>query len=162
MSDPTELLQRLADRAELTDLVQRYAQRVDARAFDGVADLFTADAELLAPEPPDHLGPHRTLQGPEAIGAELAQLVGFETTVHAVQGHVIEVVSPTHATGQVRCEAHHLSTHPRDGSVRDLVWLIRYDDTYRRDARGWRFSRRAITIDAIDLRTVKRVNPRPN
>lgn len=151
----------LTDRAALQDLVQAYAHLVDARAFDQVAALFTQDAELVAPAPPDHLSPHRTLAGRQAIRDELAQLSGFETTVHAVQGHVLTSVSPTEALGHVRCEAHHVSTRPGEGGVRDLVWLVRYEDTYRRDEQGWRFARRAITIDSIDVRTVKRVNPRP-
>lgn len=151
----------LADRVALQDLVQAYAHLVDARAFDRVAALFTEDAELVAPAPPDHLSPHRVVSGPEAIRGELAQLLGFETTVHAVQGQVVTQVSSTEAVGHVRCEAHHLSTRPDQGGARDLVWLIRYDDTYHRDGKHWRFARRAITIDSIDVRTVKRVNPRP-
>lgn len=152
----------LQDRLDLQDLVQRYAHRVDGREFAGVAELFTPAAVLVAPDPPDRLGPTRELHGPAAIAAELSQLTGFETTSHALLGHVLEPgEDPDTARGHVRCEAHHVSTHPRDGSVRDLVWLLRYADTYRRTDAGWRFARREITVDVVDLRTVKRVNPRP-
>lgn len=47
----------VAERLELSELVHRYAYYVDARRFDEVAELFTADAELVLPDPPHHLEP---------------------------------------------------------------------------------------------------------
>lgn len=149
----------LRDRAEIADLVQRYAWAVDSRDFDGVARLFTPEAVLVAPAPPQELGPARELLGPQAIRAELAQLTAFDTTVHGLHGHLVSPGErPDQARGQVRCEAHHLSTH--EGTVRDLVWLLRYADTYARSNGAWLFARREITVDVIDLRTVKRVKSR--
>lgn len=149
----------LDDRAALTDLVQRYAHLVDARDFVAVSGLFEPDGVLRAPAPPDHLGPHRTVQGADAIGAELAQLTHFETTVHALTGHLFEAVQDDEAVGHVRCEAHHVSTH--SSGVRDLVWLLRYTDRYRRSEGRWRFAERALHVDVIEVREVKRVAPRP-
>lgn len=152
----------LHDRWGISDLVQRYAHLVDAREFSGVADLFEADAVLMPPNPPVDLGPSRELHGASAIAEELGQLGNFLMTSHGLLGHLV-TPGPTADTahGDVKCEAHHLSEHPKDGSLRDLVWLLRYRDDYRRTAGVWKFTRREITIDVVDLRTVKRVNPRP-
>ena len=64
------------DRAALTDLVHRYAARVDDRQFTSLADLFTDDAELMLPDPPAVLDPVTTHRGHPAIGAALVQRRG--------------------------------------------------------------------------------------
>jgi hypothetical protein len=38
-----------------------------------------------------------------------------------------------------------------------VVWHLRYDDEYRRTDAGWRIARRALTINAIEARPVRRV-----
>lgn len=42
----------------------------------------------------------------------------------------------------------------------DVVWHLRYDDDYRLTDEGWRISRRALTINAIETRPMRRLLPR--
>jgi hypothetical protein len=39
------------------------------------------------------------------------------------------------------------------------VWHLRYDDEYVRTGQQWLFSRRALTINAIETRRVRRLRP---
>jgi ketosteroid isomerase-like protein len=42
----------VGDRLALAELPERYAALVDARDLDRLADLFSADAVLVTPDPP--------------------------------------------------------------------------------------------------------------
>ncbi len=146
-------------RVELASLVNAYAYAVDARDRTLVASLFTTDGVLKVPSAPEHLAPVRELRGPAAIAAELAQLDAFVVTSHAITGHHIIDSDGTTARGVTRCEAHHVSRRA-DGELRDLVWNLRYSDEYRCTQDGWQFARRELTIDIVDVRSVRDATPR--
>ena len=147
------------DRAALTDLVHRYAARVDDRQFEAVVELFTETAELILPDPPTTLEPVRSHHGHAAIGDAVAAVAATIRTQHAIVGEVYEVDSPAGAArGRIVCIAHHWVRH--DDQIRDVAWHLRYQDEYRHIAgTGWRIRRRALTIDAIDTRPVRHVRP---
>jgi 3-phenylpropionate/cinnamic acid dioxygenase small subunit len=147
------------DRMALSDLVHRYAANVDDRRFDSVARLFTATAELTVPEPPAALQPIHSHRGQEAIAAAVAAVAAVTRTEHAIVGEVYdEAARPGTASGRVACIAHHWSQ--RGDEVFDVVWHLRYDDDYRLTDAGWRISRRALTINAIETRTARKLRPR--
>lgn len=146
-----------AARAAVHDLVARYAAAVDDRRFDVVADLFTDDAVLLAPDPPTALGPTVAHDGPAAIGAAMAALAGFTATFHAVHGVVVDLSDNETATGRVTCTAHHMNAG--GDRHRDLVWHLVYRDTYRHTGAGWRFARRELRIISIDTANPRAVGP---
>ena len=147
------------DRAALSDLVHRYAAGVDERQFDSVAELFTAAAELSVPEPPAALQPVHTHRGREAIAAAAAAVAAVIRTEHAIVGEVYDGAErPGGARGRIACIAHHWSR--RGDEVVDAVWHLRYDDAYELTAAGWRIDRRALTINAIETRPVRRLRPR--
>jgi ketosteroid isomerase-like protein len=137
-----------ADRVELLDLVHRYAAEVDARNLDAVAALFTPDGVLVTPDPPKVLDPVHEARGREAITAQLHSLDAIPRTFHAVVGSVFE----DNSTGRVACVAHHLLP---DGKT-DLVWHVRYADSYQRTDDGWRIASRRLHIDVIETRAVAR------
>jgi ketosteroid isomerase-like protein len=143
------------DRLALSDLVHRYAAYVDAGDVDDVMALFTDDAVMVVPEPPDRLGPvveHHRDRIPEAMAA----LAGMTRTVHEIVGEVYDATAdPDQARGAVKGVAHHVMT-AADGPS-DVVWRLRYGDDYRRTDDGWRFARRELTIDLIETRDVARV-----
>ncbi|WP_068187771.1 nuclear transport factor 2 family protein [Mycobacterium sp. UM_CSW] len=148
-----------ADRAALSDLVHRYAAHVDDRQFDSVATLFTETAELTVPDPPDALEPVHSHCGREAIGAAVAAVAAVTRTEHAIVGEVYDgTETGGSAAGRVACIAHHWSH--RGDEVLDVVWHLRYDDEYRLTDAGWRISRRALTVNAIETRPVRRLRPR--
>lgn len=145
------------DRSALSDLVHRYAARVDERQFDAVAALFTDDAVLEVPEPPKALRPIHAHRGRDAITAAVASVTAVVRTEHAIVGEVYDAAGPGAARGRVACIAHHWDQ--RGDELVDVVWHLRYDDEYRRSDR-WRISRRALTINAIETRAARRLRPR--
>ncbi len=147
------------DRAALSDVVHRYAAHVDDRQFDSVAALFTVAAELTVPEPPDVLRPIHSHRGPEEIAAAVAAVAQTVRTEHAIVGEVYDEGPRSGiALGRIACIAHHWNR--RADEVVDVVWHLRYDDEYELTDGDWRISRRALTINAIETRPVRRLLPR--
>jgi len=148
----------IADRLAVADLVHLYAAAVDDKRFDDVVELFTDTAELRLPDPPRSLDPVRYSQGRDGVRAAMASLARIARTEHAIVG---EVYAPgtdaDYALGRITCVAHHWSL--ADGEVTDLVWHLRYDDEYLRTRSGWRIHGRALTINAIETRPVRRLRP---
>lgn len=147
------------DRIALSELVHRYAANVDDRQFGAVAALFTTAAVLVVPEPPADLVPLHVHRGREAIGIAVAAVAAVVRTEHAIVGEVYDAArrSPGAATGRVTCIAHHWNR--RDDEFVDVVWHLRYDDEYQVTDAGWRISHRALTINAIETRPVRRLRP---
>ncbi|TQS26621.1 nuclear transport factor 2 family protein [Microbispora sp. KK1-11] len=154
MSDVTA-----ADAAALADLVARYALYADERDTARLTGLFTPDGVLVLPDPPRALGPVLTRTGHEEIAAAMTALESLTMTFHALAGQVVDPgPEPGTATGAVACVAHHLSE--RADGPSDLVWHLRYADTYRRLDGAWRIARREVRIDWIETRPVRRVRGR--
>ncbi|GAB3477669.1 nuclear transport factor 2 family protein [Nocardiopsis coralliicola] len=147
-----------ADAAALAALAARYAARVDARDTAGAAALFTADADLVLPDPPADLGPVRRVRGRAAIAAALDLPGSLLLTFHALAGHTADAgPGPDTASGRTACVAHHLS-HTGSGTA-DLVWHLHYADDYRREDGTWLFRRRRLYIDFIATAPVRRWRP---
>lgn len=147
----------VADRLALTDLVHLYAAAVDDRRFGDVVELFTETAELRLPDPPRSLDPVRHHQGRGGVRTAMAALSNVARTEHAIVG---EVYAPgtdaDYALGRITCVAHHFTT---GNEPSDLVWHLRYDDEYLRTRSGWRIHGRALTINAIEARPIRRLRP---
>jgi hypothetical protein len=145
----------VADRLALADLVHLYAAAVDDRRFDDVVELFTDTAELRLPDPPRSLEPVRLLRGRDGVRAAMNALV-VERTEHAIVGEVYaDGPEPGYALGRITAVAHHWASAGE--KVTDLVWHLRYDDEYLRTKSGWRIHGRALTINAIETRPVRRL-----
>ncbi|MDF1604658.1 nuclear transport factor 2 family protein [Nocardioides sp. YIM 152315] len=142
-----------ADRLAVTELAHRYAAGVDDLDPDAVADLFTPDAVLVAPDPPRHLDPVTEHHGRDGVRAALAALAPFRRTVHEVTGVVVDAVAADTATGRVTGVAHHYLE--RADGLTDIRWRVRYDDRYVRTERGWRIARRAVTVLALETVPVR-------
>lgn len=149
-----------ADRLALADLVHIYASAVDDRRFDDVAELFTDNAELRLPDPPRTLEPVRRHHGRDGVRTAMASLAVIARTEHAIVGEVYAAADePDYALGRITCIAHHFSLRGEHAS--DLVWHLRYDDEYLRTRVGWRIHGRALTINAIETRDVRRLRLPP-
>ena len=150
----------VADRLAVSDLVHLYASAVDDRRFADVIELFTATAELRLPDPPRSLDPVLRHHGRDGVRTALSALARVTRTEHAIVG---EVYAPSddagYALGRITCIAHHWTVTGE--SVTDVVWHLRYDDEYLRTGRGWRIHGRALTINAIETPTVRRVRGHP-
>jgi hypothetical protein len=150
----------VADRVALADLVHLYAAAVDDRRFGDVVELFSETAELRLPDPPRSLEPVRTLRGRDGVRSAMGALSGLARTEHAIIG---EVYAPgtdgDYALGRITCIAHHFSV--ADDGATDLMWHLRYDDEYLRTRAGWRIHGRALTINAIETRPIRRLRAHP-
>lgn len=150
----------VADRLALADLVHLYAAAIDDRRFGDVVELFTETAELRLPDPPRTLDPVRTHRGRDGVRSAMAAVSGLARTEHAIVG---EVYAPgadvDYALGRIACVAHHFTVHGDEPS--DLIWHLRYDDEYLRTRTGWRIHGRALTINAIAVRPIRRLRPHP-
>ena len=147
------------DRAALADLVHRYAAYVDDRQFDSVAELFTDTGELAVPDPPGAMEPVHHHRGRQSVAAAVSAVASVTRTEHAIVGEVYDATAgPGAARGRIACIAHHWNE--RGGEIVDVAWHLRYDDEYALTDAGWRISRRALTINAIETRPVRRVLPR--
>ena len=148
-----------ADRLALADLVHLYASAVDDRRFDDVIELFTHTAELRLPDPPRSLEPVRPHHGRDGVRAAMAALADpskVTRTEHAIVGEVYAGGDRAdYALGRITCIAHHWTI--ADNQITDLVWHLRYDDEYMRTPKGWRIHGRALTINAIETRPVRRL-----
>jgi SnoaL-like domain len=148
------------DRLALSDLVHLYASGVDDRRFDDVVELFTDTAELRLPDPPRTLEPVRHHHGRDGVRAAMAMLATVDRTEHAIVGEVYAAGDDAnYALGRITCIAHHWTV--ADGQTTDLVWHLRYDDEYSRTRAGWRIHGRALTINAIETRPVRRLRAYP-
>jgi hypothetical protein len=149
----------IADRLAVADLVHLYAAAVDDRRFDDVVELFTETAELHLPDPPRALDPVRVLHGRDGVRAAMTALA-VERTEHAIVGEVYaDGLVPGCALGRITAVAHHWTR--RADQVTDLVWHIRYDDEYLLTKSGWRIHGRALTINAIETRPIRRLRDVP-
>ena len=150
----------VTDRLALTDLVHLYAAAVDDRRFDDVIQLFTDTAELRLPDPPRILEPVRRFNGHDGVRSAMAALAGVARTEHAIVGEVYaEGTEANYALGRITCVAHHWSHS--DEEATDLVWHLRYDDEYLLSPSGWRIHGRALTINAIETRPIRRLREHP-
>jgi hypothetical protein len=150
----------VSDRLALADLVHLYAAAVDDRRFGDVVELFTETAELRLPDPPRSLDPVLAHSGRDGVRSAMAALTSLARTEHAIVGEVYAPGSDAdYALGRITCVAHHFSV-TGDGAS-DLIWRLRYDDEYLRTRSGWRIHGRALTINAIETRPVRRLRPHP-
>lgn len=120
-------LRRLLDRADIHDLLARFAHCLDQRDFTGYAALFTEDGTLRLPD-----AEHRGREGlAEFVEADLGR---YPRTHHMSTNHLVEVDGDT-ATSASSMHAVHLRSadDPTDW------WAVggRYEHTYRRVDGTW-------------------------
>ena len=131
-----------AERRELHELVERYAQAVDRHDGAAVAELFTEDGVLATWMDPATGKPTGDHNGRAAIAAAIDGLSRYAATHHTISSHTSSVEG-LHATGETLCTAHHLT----DGKKKlDRVLYIRYVDTFIRTSGPWLFSRREVHV----------------
>src|SRR4051794_4317627 len=131
----------VADRDEISALVYRYAELLDAGDFDGVVALF-ADATWRS----DATG--AVLRTPEEIRAvydRIALYDGTPKTRHLMNNLVIDLVDGAdEATG--RCY-YTVLQGIEPGAPLQVILAGRYVDRYRRGPDGWQFADRLFIVD---------------
>jgi hypothetical protein len=133
------------DAVALRQLVDRYADAVDARDGDGLRAAFTAGGILRVQADG---GPVENEWSGAGVVGSLDVLAGFDRTFHHVGGCVFDTDGDA-ATGRVHCAAHHYE-RTTNGPV-DLVMMILYHDRYANEAGGWRIAERRVAIQWTEL-----------
>jgi hypothetical protein len=137
---------RTEDSVALRDLVDRYADAIDRRDEDALRSLFTEDGVLRVQA--DDGPPESEWTGPDVVQS-LDAVRGYAVTLHHIGSCVFDEETADHATGRVRCLAHHYD-RTGNGPV-DLVMTIVYHDRYARQADGWRIAERRVAIQWTEL-----------
>ena len=121
-----------ADVVAIEQVLYRYAYALDARDYDALDDVFTADANLHTSG--------GTLMSPAGYKAMCeTELAKLDATHHMVTNTTV-IVEDDHATARAYFQAQHvkLSLKP-DSQFLMAGWV---DDELRRDDHGWRITDR--------------------
>jgi len=122
---------RLEARAEIAELLARYAFLLDDHRFEAVGELFVPDARFGSPG--------STHLGREAIVANYRALAEvYPVTLHEARGFVLEFRDDEHARGEV------LGFSEQASGRHTVVTSFRYDDEYVRLDGRWRFASRQV------------------
>jgi hypothetical protein len=122
---------RLEARAEIAELLTRYAFLIDDHEFDALGQLFTPDARFGSPGS-THVGRDAIVANYRALG-EL-----YPITLHEARGSVLEFLDDDHARGQV------LGFSEQASSANTVITSFRYADEYVRLDGRWRFASRQV------------------
>lgn len=135
-------LEEMRDLAELRRIAELYAQGADRRDKSLWHAVLVEDCVIE--------GPGFSIAGREAnLGSIDALGQMFRATVHRVHNQVATVTGDE-ASGETYCTADHLLNDT--DSV--LVWTIRYQDRWRREGGGWRFTHRKLIVEWEEVRAV--------
>ena len=143
---PVDPVTLVADRLAISDLVHAYAQGVDRRDPDAVAQLFTEDGTFVAFATPGATTPTSRSQGRAEITRAIGMARHYRQTTHTIGNHLAEVHGDD-ASGETRCVAYHVLGE--EGAETLLVWHIRYLDTFARQPEGWRIHERVLRVDLV-------------
>jgi hypothetical protein len=137
----------LADEMAIRALAYRYAEAIDTNRGDLLAELFTADGAIEAP--------NGRFAGHEALRQlPVAMQQRYRKTFHAVLNQTT-AIDGDQASATTYCIARHLLPAPAENAL-CYEMTLRYADRLMRDAQGWRFVHRLLMVDWTH---VYQVNP---
>jgi 3-phenylpropionate/cinnamic acid dioxygenase small subunit len=128
------------DRAEITALIHRYAELLDAGDLDGVAHLFDAA---------DYGSPNRgRIHGFDAVRKVYDPVVLYDDGTPRTK-HVISNVTVELAGDAATARSYFTVLQAVEGLVLQPIIAGRYHDRFARTTREWRFAERMILPDLI-------------
>jgi len=130
----SDALARLIDEAALRRTADLYAQGADRKDKQLWRSVLAIDCRIEGPGFVTE-GIDATLQSIDALGTM------FRATLHRVHNQMVMLEGDS-AHGETYCTADHL-LNDKDQLLR---WTIRYLDEWRREADGWRFTRRRLEL----------------
>jgi SnoaL-like domain len=141
--DPLEALLAIE---EITKLKARYFRCIDTKEWEGLAQVFTADAVLDTSEEVGHVEPMRGRA--EIVERISTRLNGVETVHH---GHMpeVEILSSHRARGIWSMEDE--LRWPEGSPLRHMHGYGHYHENYERTENGWRIASSRLTRLRIDL-----------
>ena len=153
---PTSERRRIEE--ELRDLSIEYAAAADERDGERFAGVFTPDGQLVVLRPQDQHHPVSTRSGRHQLAESTDALSRYVRTFHQISNHRYRI-GDGEAWGEVLCTAHHAlaapgGSGPGETTGTDVVWVIRYRDTYRDTGPAWRIARRELHLQWIEERPI--------
>jgi hypothetical protein len=145
-ANSTIMANSVDDERALRGLAVAYAHHVDRREATLLAQLFESDATLRMVWRTGAVAPAAS-RGHRQIAKVVERLRQFTATFHLIGNHSLEIVGDD-ASGEVYCEAHHLTPEGVDH-----VMFIRYLDRYRRAGGAWRFAERETFVEWTEERS---------
>jgi len=135
----------VSDLAALRRTAERYALGADRRDKALWREVLADDIEIS--------GPGFSIAGLEANLGSIDHLAhAFVATRHVVHDMDV-VVEGDSARGETRSTAEHRIAGADGDQL--LVWAIRYQDQWRREAGIWKFTHRTLIVDWEELRPIK-------
>lgn len=133
MGEPTaeSRLVRLEARAEIQELLVRYALRLDDHDFEAVGALFAPDATFGSPGS-SHIGRAAIVANYRRLGDR------YPITLHEARGVALEFLDDDHARGEV------IGYSEQASDEHTVVTSFRYDDQYLRLDGRWVFAARQV------------------
>ena len=116
------------DRAAICDLLNRYAEALDTRAWELLDEVFADDAVF-------EFGEFRTRTRAEAVAMIRSHLDGCGPTQHLLGNHRVEI-DGDRAFSHVYVRAFHLDRNEASGRTYEMFG--EYRDELGRTAAGWR------------------------
>jgi ketosteroid isomerase-like protein len=149
--ETTSIVQELADRQAIADLIYAYCLHFDNNEPEAVAALFTDDSVV------DYGPEATTIVGADAIATTIA--VGLEQTFLATSHHVSNIQITFDAADAARSVSYLYAWHRYvDGSPDGELWG-RYRHSFVRTGGGWRISR--LLLEAAGMAEFHRTRMHP-
>jgi ketosteroid isomerase-like protein len=149
--ETTSIVQELADRQAIADLIYAYCLHFDNNEPEAVAALFTDDAVV------DYGPEAATIVGAGAIATTIA--VGLEQTFLATSHHVSNIQITFDGAERARSVSYLYAWHRYvDGSPDGELWG-RYRHSFVRTGGGWRIS--ALLLEAAGMVDFHRTRMHP-
>jgi ketosteroid isomerase-like protein len=146
------VMDELADRVALGELVAAYAHHVDRLDPDAIAELFCVDGVLAIYDgDPSRVEPDRVRTGRQEIAEAMRNLSRYDVTTHFLGQQSLQLDGDT-ATGETYCIAHHILSG--GGERRARVLSMRYLDRFERNGERWLIAERRLVIDWSDERVL--------
>jgi hypothetical protein len=141
-----------ADRLAIRELIEAYPHCADRRDAKGQMSLFTPDAHFVVFINAKDPTPSQELHSRDELAPVFADLNKYDATTHFVGQSTIFTLTPTRATGEAYCLAHHITV---DGGQRRLmIASLRYLDTFVKWDGAWLFSERLLYVDWLENRAL--------
>ncbi len=141
-----------ADRLAIRELVDAYAFCADTRDAEGQKALFTEDTRFVVYMGGEGSDATDDLHGRESLTPVFENLNTYDVTMH-FNGQSTVALDGDRATGQTYCLAHHVYT--ADGERKLMIAALRYQDTFVKTDRTWRFAERRLYARWIETRTLE-------
>ena len=135
-------LQRLLDRAEISDVQLRYATGTDTRDWEVFRSCFTDEIEVDFSS--GFGAPAVRLKADEWVEMTKPVMARLEATQHMITNHVIAFQDDDHATCVAYVQARHHSPNTTGDS--DLTVHGYYTNQFERTSQGWRIAACKLTV----------------